>query len=125
MLSGIAATNGSLIVEFANQLRDEGKDFDTALKQAALARLRPILMTGLTTAAGAVPLIITSGAGAETRIAIGVVILFGSLAAVTVALIVVPTAYTLLARRTGSPGDVTRRLEEELAEPAPAPHPAE
>ena len=125
MLIGIAAKNGILIVEFANQLRDEGKDFDTALKQAALARLRPILMTGLTTAAGAVPLIITSGAGAETRIAIGVVILFGSLAAVTVALIVVPTAYTLLARRTGSPGDVTRRLEEELAEPAPAPHPAE
>lgn len=125
MLIGIAAKNGILIVEFANQLRDEGKDFDTALKEAALARLRPILMTGLTTAAGAVPLIITSGAGAETRIAIGIVILFGSLAAVTVALIVVPTAYTLLARRTGSPGDVTRKLEEELAAPAPAPHPAE
>ena len=125
MLIGIAAKNGILIVEFANQLRDEGKDFDTALKQAALARLRPILMTGLTTAAGSVPLIITSGAGAETRIAIGAVILFGSLAAVAVALIVVPTAYTLLARRTGSPGDITRRLEEELAEPASAPHPAE
>ncbi|AXE62780.1 multidrug transporter AcrB [Hyphomonas sp. CACIAM 19H1] len=125
MLIGIAAKNGILIVEFANQLRDEGKDFDAALKEAALARLRPILMTGLTTAAGAVPLIITSGAGAETRIAIGIVILFGSLAAVTVALIVVPTAYTLLARRTGSPGDVTRKLEEELAAPAPAPHPAE
>ncbi|MGE6699498.1 efflux RND transporter permease subunit [Hyphomonas sp. NPDC076900] len=127
MLIGIAAKNGILIVEFANQLRDEGKDFDAALKEAALARLRPILMTGLTTAAGAVPLIITSGAGAETRIAIGIVILFGSLAAVTVALVVVPTAYTLLARRTGSPGDVTRKLEEELAAPAPAPapHPAE
>lgn len=125
MLIGIAAKNGILIVEFANQLRDEGKDFDTALKEAALARLRPILMTGLTTAAGAVPLIITSGAGAETRIAIGIVILFGSLAAVTVALIIVPTAYTLLARRTGSPGDVTRRLEEETRETAPAPHPAE
>ncbi|ABI76028.1 AcrB/AcrD/AcrF family protein [Hyphomonas neptunium ATCC 15444] len=125
MLIGIAAKNGILIVEFANQLRDEGKDFDTALKEAALARLRPILMTGLTTAAGALPLIITSGAGAETRIAIGAVILFGSLAAVTVALIVVPTAYTLLARRTGSPGDVTRRLEEETAQVAPAPHPAE
>lgn len=125
MLIGIAAKNGILIVEFANQLRDAGKDFDTALKEAALARLRPILMTGLTTAAGAVPLIITSGAGAETRISIGIVILFGSLAAVTVALIVVPTAYTLLARRTGSPGDVARRLDEELAQPAPAPHPAE
>jgi multidrug efflux pump len=125
MLIGIAAKNGILIVEFANQLRDEGKDFDTALKQAALARLRPILMTGLTTAAGAIPLIITSGAGAETRIAIGIVILFGSLAAVTVALIVVPTAYTLLARRTGSPGDITRRLEAETRDPPAAPFPAE
>jgi multidrug efflux pump len=125
MLIGIAAKNGILIVEFANQLRDEGKDFDTALKQAALARLRPILMTGLTTAAGAIPLIITSGAGAETRIAIGIVILFGSLAAVTVALIVVPTAYTLLARRTGSPGDITLRLEAETRDPPAAPFPAE
>ncbi|WP_213269159.1 efflux RND transporter permease subunit [Hyphomonas sp.] len=125
MLIGIAAKNGILIVEFANQLRDAGKDFDAALKQAALARLRPILMTGLTTAAGAIPLIVTSGAGAETRIAIGIVILFGSLAAVTVALIVVPTAYTLLARRTGSPGDVTRRLKEETRDPAAAPFPAE
>ena len=125
MLIGIAAKNGILIVEFANQLRDEGKDFDSALKEAALARLRPILMTGLTTAAGAIPLIVTSGAGAETRIAIGIVILFGSLAAVTVALIVVPTAYTLLARRTGSPGDVTRRLKEETRDPPAAPFPAE
>ena len=125
MLIGIAAKNGILIVEFANQLRDEGKDFDSALKEAALARLRPILMTGLTTAAGALPLIITSGAGAETRIAIGTVILFGSLAAVTVALIVVPTAYSLLARRTGSPGDVARRLEKETTQVSPAPQPAE
>ena len=125
MLIGIAAKNGILIVEFANQLRDEGRDFDAALKEAALARLRPILMTGLTTAVGALPLIITSGAGAETRIAIGTVILFGALAAVIVALIVVPTAYTLLARRTGSPGDVTRRLEEESRAVPPTPQPAE
>lgn len=129
MLIGIAAKNGILIVEFANQLRDEGKDFDTALKEAALARMRPILMTGLTTAVGAIPLIVTSGAGAETRIAIGIVILFGAVAAMLVALLVVPTAYTLLARRTGSPGDVARRLEEEQAqsgtEGGTAPQPAE
>ncbi|MFN4023514.1 MAG: efflux RND transporter permease subunit [Hyphomonas sp.] len=125
MLIGLAAKNGILIVEFANQLRDQGKDFDTALKEAALARLRPILMTGLTTAAGALPLILGSGAGAETRMAIGVVILFGAVTAVLVALLVVPTAYTLLARRTGSPGDVARRLDEESSHPAPAPQPAE
>jgi multidrug efflux pump len=121
MLIGLAAKNGILIVEFANQLRDQGKDFDAALKEAALARLRPILMTGLTTAAGAVPLILTSGAGAETRQAIGIVILFGVMAAVSVALLVVPAAYSLLARRTGSPGDVARKLDAEseaLAQPA-------
>lgn len=121
MLIGLAAKNGILIVEFANQLRDQGKAFDAALKEASLARLRPILMTGLTTAAGAVPLILTSGAGAETRQAIGIVILFGVMAAVSVALLVVPAAYSLLARRTGSPGDVARKLEDEsaaLAQPA-------
>jgi multidrug efflux pump len=121
MLIGLAAKNGILVVEFANQLRDEGKDFDVALREASLARLRPILMTGLTTAAGAVPLIVSSGAGAETRLAIGIVVLFGAIAAVSVALLVVPAAYSLLARRTGSPGDVARRLEAEtdaLAQPA-------
>ena len=121
MLIGLAAKNGILVVEFANQLRDEGKDFDVALKEAALARLRPILMTGLTTAAGALPLILSSGAGAETRLAIGVVVLFGAIAAVSVSLLIVPAAYSLLARRTGSPGDVARRLDAEteaLSQPA-------
>ncbi|MFN3314607.1 MAG: efflux RND transporter permease subunit, partial [Hyphomonas sp.] len=125
MLVGLAAKNGILIVEFANQLRDQGKDFDIALKEASLARLRPILMTGLTTAAGALPLIVSSGAGAETRFAIGIVILFGSVAAVMVALLVVPTAYALLARRTGSPGDVARRLEDEAGDTRPVAQPAE
>lgn len=125
MLVGLAAKNGILIVEFANQLRDAGKDFDTALREAALARLRPILMTGLTTAAGALPLILSSGAGAETRFAIGIVILFGSVAAVMVALLVVPTAYALLARGTGSPGDVARRLEDEAGDVRPVAQPAE
>jgi multidrug efflux pump len=125
MLVGLAAKNGILIVEFANQLRDQGRSFDAALKEAALARLRPILMTGLTTAAGAVPLIISSGAGAETRFAIGIVILFGSITAVMVALVVVPAAYALLARRTGSPGDVARRLAAEAGETRLAAQPAE
>ncbi len=115
MLIGLAAKNGILIVEFANQLRDGGMAFDAALREAALARFRPILMTGLTTAAGAMPLILSSGAGAETRYAIGIVILSGSIAAVLVALLIVPTGYALLARGTGSPGDVARRLEAEAS----------
>lgn len=119
MLIGLAAKNGILIVEFANQLRDRGQEFEAALREAAMTRLRPIIMTGLTTAAGMVPLILSSGAGAETRHAVGTVILYGVVAAVFVTLVLVPTAYSLLARRTGSPGDVARRLEAE-SRPSPA-----
>ncbi|MEL7041664.1 MAG: efflux RND transporter permease subunit [Pseudomonadota bacterium] len=121
MLVGLAAKNGILIVEFANQLRDQGRSFDDALKEAALARLRPIVMTGLTTAAGTLPLILSSGAGSETRAAIGVVILFGVIAAVLVTVLLVPAGYALIARGSGSPGDVARRLDEESRATAPVP----
>jgi multidrug efflux pump len=114
MLVGLAAKNGILIVEFANQLRDQGKEFREALLEAADVRLRPIVMTGVTTAAGSVPLLLSGGAGAETRTVIGIVILAGVLAATVFTLFVVPVAYDLLARRTGSPGDVKRRLEREM-----------
>jgi multidrug efflux pump len=117
MLVGLAAKNGILIVEFANQLRDQGKAFREALLEAADVRLRPIVMTGITTAASSVPLLLSSGAGAETRTVIGTVILYGVLAATLFTLFVVPVAYDLLARHTGSPGDVTRRLEAESAAP--------
>ena len=121
MLIGLAAKNGILIVEFANQLRDQGKEFHAALKEAALSRFRPIVMTSLTTAAGAVPLIVSSGAGSETRAAIGVVILFGVVSAAFVTVLFVPTAYALIARGSGSPGDVARQLEEESKLPAATP----
>jgi multidrug efflux pump len=126
MLVGLAAKNGILIVEFANQLRDRGKEFHAALREAALTRFRPILMTSLTAVAGSLPLIFSHGAGAETRSAIGVVILFGVLTALLVTLVLVPAAYALLARRTGSPRDVERRLaKEELEQPATGIAPAE
>ncbi len=115
MLVGLAAKNGILIVEFANQLRDQGMAFREALLEASDVRLRPIVMTGITTAAGSLPLLLSSGAGAETRAVIGTVILFGVLAATLFTLFVVPVAYDLLARRTGSPGDVARQLEQEEA----------
>ena len=114
MLVGLAAKNGILIVEFANQLRDEGKDFREALVEAAGIRLRPILMTAITTAAGAIPLILSFGAGAETRSAIGVVIFSGIIATTAFTLFVVPVAYQAFARGTGSPGDTKRRLDEEM-----------
>jgi multidrug efflux pump len=114
MLVGLAAKNGILIVEFANQLRDRGQHFREALLKAAEVRLRPIVMTGITTAAGSIPLIMSAGAGAETRSVIGIVILCGVLAATVFTLFVVPVAYNLFARHTGSPGDVKRRLQSEM-----------
>lgn len=125
VLVGLAAKNGILIVEFANQLRDEGMGFEAALREAARVRLRPIIMTGITTAAGTVPLVLASGAGAETRIVIGVVVLCGITLATVLTIFIVPLGYDLFARRTGSPGDVARRLEREAkCEAGQAPEPA-
>ena len=101
-------------MEFANQLRDAGKPFREALIEAADVRLRPIVMTGITTAAGSVPLLLSSGAGTETRTVIGTVVLAGILAATLFTLYIVPVAYDLLARHTGSPQRVRRLLEKEL-----------
>jgi multidrug efflux pump len=114
MLVGLAAKNGILIVEFANQLRDRGTPFDEALATAAATRLRPILMTGITTAAGSIPLLLASGAGSETRFTIGVVILGGVLFATAFTVYLVPAAYSLLARRTSSPDAVRQQLEIEM-----------
>jgi len=113
MLVGLSAKNGILIVEFANQLRDQGMRFNRALLEAAEVRFRPIIMTGLTTVAGSIPLVMASGAGAETRIVIGVVVLTGVSAATFFTLFIVPVAYSLMARRTGSPNDVARKIEAE------------
>ena len=115
MLIGLAAKNGILIVEFANQLREQRMSFYRAILKASEVRLRPIVMTGITTAAGAIPLILSSGAGMETRMVIGVVVMTGVLTATLFTLFVVPVAYSLLARRTGLPGAVSRRLNKERA----------
>ena len=125
MLVGLAAKNGILIVEFANQLRDAGRDVGAAIREASRRRLRPILMTSIATAAGAVPLMIASGAGAAARTAIGVVIVFGVSIATVITLFLIPLLYSRLARFTGSPLAVTRRLEGQLAGPQPQPQPAE
>lgn len=119
MLVGLAAKNGILIVEFINQLRDEGREFDEAILTASCQRLRPILMTAITTAAGAIPLILAFGAGSETRYAIGVVVFSGIVAATVLTLFIVPAGYKVFARGTGSPKAVERRLMEESgADPA-------
>jgi multidrug efflux pump len=112
MLIGLAAKNGILIVEFANQLRDSGIEFEEALKKAAMLRLRPIVMTGFTTVFSALPLVLASGPGAESRAVIGMVIFAGVLFSAFMTLFIVPTAYALLARATGSPEKRTRKLEK-------------
>ncbi len=111
MLIGLAAKNGILIVEFTNQLRDAGKSFDEALLEASQRRLRPIVMTSFTAIMGAIPLILAHGAGSESRAVLGVVIFAGVLVSTILTLFVVPMAYSLLARKTGSPQAVERELQ--------------
>jgi multidrug efflux pump len=129
MLVGLAAKNGILIVEFANQLRDGGQDIASAIRQASARRLRPILMTSIATVAGAVPLMLGTGAGAASRQAIGVVIVFGVSIATIITLFLIPLLYSRLARFTGSPEEVTRKLEAQLGgdghDPVMRPQPAE
>ena len=127
MLIGIASKNGILIVEFANQLRDQGREFIDAITHAASVRLRPVLMTTLATAAGALPLMLASGAGAESRQSIGATVFFGSTFAVALTMLVVPALYVLIARNTSSPQHVSRLIEKlRLGGPAlPNPVPAD
>jgi multidrug efflux pump len=120
MLVGLAAKNGILIVEFANQLRDAGKDIGAAIREAARRRLRPILMTSIATVVGAVPLMVASGAGAGARQAIGVVVVWGVSMSTIITLFLIPVLYSRLARYTGSPEEVSRKLEAQLARPLPA-----
>jgi multidrug efflux pump len=116
ILIGLAAKNGILIVEFINQLRDEGIEFSEAILEASSKRLRPILMTAITTVMGSVPLIVSFGAGAETRFVIGVVIFAGVISATIFTLFIVPIMYQLLAKNTQSPHAVSERLETLLKE---------
>jgi multidrug efflux pump len=121
MLVGLAAKNGILIVEFANQLRDRGVEYREAVIEAAAIRLRPVLMTSLCTAFGALPLMLASGAGAEARQAIGVVVFYGVVISVVLTLAVVPAVYTLVARNTDSPQTIAKLIDRLRAKAAPVP----
>ncbi|MEM8825866.1 MAG: efflux RND transporter permease subunit [Pseudomonadota bacterium] len=125
MLVGLAAKNGILIVEFANQMRDEGETFERAIIRASARRLRPVLMTSIATVAGAVPLMVAMGAGAGSRAAIGTVIVWGVAISTLLTLVVIPTFYRLLARGTSSPEAVTRRLKAQMEEQDTSVQPAE
>ena len=114
LLIGLMAKNSVLLVEFADQLRDEGLDVRRAIEDGAAIRLRPVMMTLMSTVLGGLPLILSSGAGAEARTSIGWVVFGGLGIAALFTLYLTPTIYLLLARLSKSRSAETDRLAEEL-----------
>lgn len=106
-LIGLISKHGILIVQFANQLQDEGRPLHEAVVEAAVLRLRPILMTTGAMVSGAIPLALAHGAGAESRQEIGWVIVGGMSLGTVLTLFVVPAVYTLLSRRRAVQHDET------------------
>lgn len=98
MLIGLVTKNGILIVEFANQLKKQGKSKMEAIKEASVARLRPILMTSLATALGALPIALALGAGAKSRTGMGIVIVGGILFSLVLTLYVIPGIYSYFSK---------------------------
>ncbi len=109
VLVSLAAKNGILIVEFANQRLAKGRQLEQAIHEASVLRMRPILLTAVTSLAGFLPLVFASGSGAASRISIGTVVFSGLLVSTLLSLFVVPTIYLLLKRCSGTM-------------PAPTPH---
>jgi HAE1 family hydrophobic/amphiphilic exporter-1 len=114
LLVGIMAKNGILIVEFANQLRDRGMNVREAIEQAALIRLRPVMMTMICTVVGGLPLVLAAGAGAEARIALGWVIVGGLGLSSVATIYLTPVAYLLLGRFVTPKVEEEARLQREL-----------
>jgi len=114
ILIGLSAKNGILIVEFTNQLRKEGKKLEVAVVEAAVIRLRPILMTSLSTIFGVMPLIISSGPGAASRLTVGITILGGMLFSTFFTLYVIPTVYSIIGKNTQRMDAVEIELNKQL-----------
>ncbi|TVR12018.1 MAG: efflux RND transporter permease subunit [Salinarimonadaceae bacterium] len=118
ILIGLMAKNGILIVEFANQLRDRGASVMDAVREASIVRFRPVMMTLLSTALGGVPLILSTGAGAEARQALGFVVVGGLILSVLFTLFLTPVTFSLLARFSKPRAAETQRVERELEQAA-------
>ncbi|MEO0682909.1 MAG: efflux RND transporter permease subunit, partial [Pseudomonadota bacterium] len=125
LLIGLMAKNGILIVEFANQLRDQGASVREAALEGSVARLRPVLMTVVSTLLGALPLVLSTGAGAEARQAIGMVVIGGFGGASLLTLLLTPVLYDLFARLTGPRASQAEALDAALARVQAAREPAE
>jgi HAE1 family hydrophobic/amphiphilic exporter-1 len=116
LLVGLMSKNGILMVEFANQLRDQGQSVMDSIRNAALIRLRPIVMTMIATVLGGLPLLFTTGAGAESRRALGWIIVGGLGFATVATLFLTPVVFSLLARFSKPRAAEEERLARELAE---------
>ncbi len=107
MLIGIVTKNGILIVEFANQKKSQGIEIVQAVREAAVSRLRPILMTTLSTILGTAPIALALGAGAESRVSMGIAVIGGLLFSTLLTLFVIPSIYTYFSEKTKSVSNVT------------------
>jgi multidrug efflux pump len=101
MLIGLVTKNGILIVEFANQRKEEGMNVDEAIFGAAISRLRPILMTSLSTILGILPIALALGAGAESRVPMGAAVIGGLAFSTVLTLFIIPAVYTYLTSKKG------------------------
>jgi multidrug efflux pump len=116
MLVGLVTKNGILIVEFANQKREEGLDKFNAVLESARLRLRPILMTSLAMALGSLPIALSLGDASTSRIPLGIVIVGGILFSLILTLFVIPAMYSYLSRQRKH---IDKELEEQVV---PQPH---
>lgn len=107
MLIGLVTKNGILIVEFANQKKAQGLTVVDAVKEAARLRLRPILMTSLSTILGTLPIALALGAGSESRSSMGIAVIGGLIFSTMLTLFVIPAIYSLLSEKTKSVSNVT------------------
>jgi multidrug efflux pump len=116
MLIGLVTKNGILIVEFANQRKAAGLEKIEAVKDAAASRLRPILMTSLSTVLGILPIALAIGAGSESRVSMGIAVISGLIFSTFLTLFVIPAIYSYFSRATASVSNVTETGSPEAEE---------
>jgi multidrug efflux pump len=116
MLIGLVTKNGILIVEFANQLKENGKSVHDAIREASVSRLRPILMTSLAISIGALPIAMALGAAAKSRMGMGIVIVGGTMFSLVLTLFVIPAIYSYWSKEHKTNTDLQRSLKAALAE---------
>jgi hydrophobe/amphiphile efflux-1 (HAE1) family protein len=116
MLIGLVTKNGILIVEFANQLKEKGASVHDAIREASVSRLRPILMTSMAIAIGALPIAMALGAAAKSRMSMGTVIIGGTMFSLILTLFVIPAIYSAWSKEHKENKDLTESLAAAMAD---------